>query len=110
MTTEHFCFYLHRLIQASQTGGQWYSDTSPFSIPCEIWTLPVNYESVMFYSTGPGALKRANNWKSQKTKKKCAKKFSIFSWRFVLQQVPTSFNQKGEGVGLLMLFLFLLSW
>jgi hypothetical protein len=34
MTTENFCFYLqNRLIQASQTGGKWYSDTSPFSIP-----------------------------------------------------------------------------
>jgi hypothetical protein len=30
----HFCFYLqNRLIQTSQTEGQWYSDTSPFSIP-----------------------------------------------------------------------------
>ncbi len=29
-----FCFYLqNRLIQYSQTGGQLYSDTSPFSIP-----------------------------------------------------------------------------
>jgi len=35
MTTENFCFYLqNRLIQTSQTGGQWYTDTSPFSIPC----------------------------------------------------------------------------
>ncbi len=35
MTTDIFCFYLkNRLIQTSQTGGQWYSDTSPFSIPC----------------------------------------------------------------------------
>ncbi len=34
MTTDNFCFYLqNRLIQTSQTGGQWYSDTSPFSIP-----------------------------------------------------------------------------
>jgi hypothetical protein len=34
MTTDNFCFYLqNRLIQISQTGGQWYSDTSPFSIP-----------------------------------------------------------------------------
>jgi hypothetical protein len=34
MTTENFCFYLqNRLIQTSQTGGQWYSDTYPFSIP-----------------------------------------------------------------------------
>jgi hypothetical protein len=33
MTTDNFGFYLqNRLIQASQTGGQWYSDTSPFSI------------------------------------------------------------------------------
>jgi hypothetical protein len=33
MTTDHFCFYLqNRLIQTSQTGGQWYSDTPPFSI------------------------------------------------------------------------------
>jgi len=32
---DNFCFYLqNRLIKTSQTGGQWYSDTSPFSIPC----------------------------------------------------------------------------
>jgi hypothetical protein len=35
MTTDNCCFYLqNRLIQTSQTGGQWYSDPSPFSIPC----------------------------------------------------------------------------
>jgi hypothetical protein len=35
MTTDIFCFYLqNRLIQTSQIGGQRYSDTSPFSIPC----------------------------------------------------------------------------
>jgi hypothetical protein len=34
MTTDNFCFYLqNRLIQTIQTGGQQYSDTSPFSIP-----------------------------------------------------------------------------
>jgi len=34
MTTDNFCFYLQNtLIQTSQTGGQQYSDTSPFSIP-----------------------------------------------------------------------------
>jgi hypothetical protein len=34
MTTDNFCFHLqNRLIQTSQTGGQWYSDTYPFSIP-----------------------------------------------------------------------------
>jgi hypothetical protein len=35
MTTDNFCFHLlNRLIQTRQTGGQWYSDTSPFSVPC----------------------------------------------------------------------------
>ncbi len=35
MTTDNFCFYLqNRLVQTSQTGGKWYSDTSPFRIPC----------------------------------------------------------------------------
>jgi hypothetical protein len=34
-STDNFCFYLqNRLIQTSQTGGQRYSNTSPFSIPC----------------------------------------------------------------------------
>ncbi len=33
MTTDKFCFLQNRLIQTSQTGGQWYCDTSPFSIP-----------------------------------------------------------------------------
>ncbi len=41
MITDNFCFYLqNRLIQTSQTGGQWYSDTSPFRIPClQHWNL-----------------------------------------------------------------------
>jgi hypothetical protein len=35
MTADNFCFYLqYRLIPTSQTGGQWYCDMSPFSIPC----------------------------------------------------------------------------
>jgi hypothetical protein len=39
MTTYNFCFYLqNRPIQSSQTGGQQYSDTSPFSIP---WYRPL---------------------------------------------------------------------
>jgi hypothetical protein len=33
MTTENFCFYLqNRLVQTSQTGGQQYRDTSPFTL------------------------------------------------------------------------------
>ncbi len=50
VTTDNFCFYLqNRRIQTSQTGGQWYSDTSPFSIPWLLtskdkwhWNEPVN--------------------------------------------------------------------
>jgi hypothetical protein len=35
MTTDNYCFYLQNsLIQIGQTGGQPYSDSSPFSIPC----------------------------------------------------------------------------
>jgi hypothetical protein len=34
MTTDNFCFHLqNRQIQTSQTGGQWYSDTSPLVFP-----------------------------------------------------------------------------
>ncbi len=34
MMTDNFCFYLqNKQIQTSETGGQWYSDTSPYSIP-----------------------------------------------------------------------------
>ncbi len=34
MTTDNFCFYLQNILfQTSQIGRQWYSDTSPFSIP-----------------------------------------------------------------------------
>jgi len=49
MTTDNFGFYLqNRLIQTSQTGGQQYSDTSPFSIPCP--------------STHTYALRTLGNW------------------------------------------------
>jgi hypothetical protein len=34
VTTDNSCFYLqNRQFQTGQTGGQWYSDTSPFCIP-----------------------------------------------------------------------------
>jgi hypothetical protein len=43
VTTDNFCFYLqNRRIQTSQTGGQWYSVTSPFCITC-LWVTPVAY-------------------------------------------------------------------
>jgi hypothetical protein len=42
MTIDNFCFYLqNRLIQISSTGGQWYIDTSLFSIPWFMCSLPI---------------------------------------------------------------------
>jgi hypothetical protein len=41
-----FCFYLQNwLIQTSKTGGQWYSDTSPFSI------LLIKLSCIFFYKS-----------------------------------------------------------
>jgi hypothetical protein len=41
MATDKFRFYLqNRLIETSQTGGQRYSDTSPYSIP---WFILLNF-------------------------------------------------------------------
>jgi hypothetical protein len=49
LTTDNFCFYLlHRLVQTSQTGGQWYSDTSPFSIPWKNTQFNFVPESAIF--------------------------------------------------------------
>ncbi len=41
MTTYNFCFYLQNgLIQTSKTGGQLYSDASPFIILCLVtWVI-----------------------------------------------------------------------
>ncbi len=70
MTSDNFCFYLqNRLIQTSQTGGQWYSDTSPFSIP---------WSSVPIRQRGA----------SRQRKFETAIVFSLFwgknvSWRFI---------------------------
>jgi hypothetical protein len=56
MTTDNFCFYLqNRLIQTSQTGGQWYSDTSPFSIPYLVYDLGYkNWTKKNLKSSGQG--------------------------------------------------------
>jgi hypothetical protein len=46
MTTDNFCFYFqNRLIQTSQTGGQQYSDSSPFSIPCLDFSVCFQFKS-----------------------------------------------------------------
>ncbi len=40
ISCDNFCFYSqNRLTQTSQTGGQRYSDTSPFRIPCHNLTV-----------------------------------------------------------------------
>jgi hypothetical protein len=70
-----FCFYLqNRLIQTNQTGGQWYSDTSPFSIPwVNYWTLTnwfsslkewVNLFQKSFKGSVPGG-RIYPNWKNK---------------------------------------------
>ncbi len=49
MTSDNFCFYLqNRIIQTSQTGGQWYSDTSPFSNPW--WIHIISMKAAMWSS------------------------------------------------------------
>ncbi len=46
----NFCFYLqNRLIQTSQTGGQWYSDTSPLVFPGDTYTI-CNFDPKHFFS------------------------------------------------------------
>jgi hypothetical protein len=50
-----FCFYLqNRLIQTSQIGGQRYSDTSPFRIPCEGY-----HDNALYYT--PGVIFKSNH-------------------------------------------------
>jgi hypothetical protein len=51
MTTDNFWFYLlNRLIRTSQTGGQQYSDTSPFSIPWSILSLRAHLDGQFRFS------------------------------------------------------------
>jgi hypothetical protein len=55
MAIDNICFYLqNRLIQTSQTGGQQYSDTSPFSIPWPYNTIVTKTAKLTF---GYSALK-----------------------------------------------------
>ncbi len=53
MTTDNFCFYLqNRQILTGQTGGQQYSDTFPFSIPClNSWNQQRDSEKPEFFSS-----------------------------------------------------------
>jgi hypothetical protein len=55
MTTDNFYFYLHnRLIQTSQTGSQWYNDTSPFSIPWFSGTGLTEWNSASLFNKSIG--------------------------------------------------------
>jgi hypothetical protein len=46
VTTDNFCIYLqNRLIQTSETGGQRYSDTFPFIIPCTYTRSPIHIQT-----------------------------------------------------------------
>jgi hypothetical protein len=55
MTTDNFCFYLqNRLIQTSQTGGQQYTDTSPFNIPCLV--VPFTIKFSPYFSRKPSQI------------------------------------------------------
>ncbi len=57
LTTDNICFYLqNRLIQTSQTGGQGYSDISPFSIP---WHLP---SKTLAYGKNLGRVFKLQMW------------------------------------------------
>ncbi len=48
MTTDNFCFYLqNRLIQTSQTGGQWYSDTSWVWVPLQALVQKIREKDTM---------------------------------------------------------------
>jgi len=82
MTTGNFCFYLqNRLIQTSQTGGQQYSDTSPFSIPCSsllIWILKCKLHKNKFDITGPSC-------------EQIRSKFIIFCFKIFFERKKTRF-------------------
>jgi len=58
MTTDNFCLYLqNRPIQTGKTGGQWYGDSSTFSIP---WTNTLAYS----YSSVASSTKEKNVFKT----------------------------------------------
>jgi hypothetical protein len=59
MTTDNFCFYLqNRLIWTGQTGSHWYSDTSPFIIPCHNIRSTDNWQTIIFYPVDQMSLDR----------------------------------------------------
>ncbi len=71
--TDNVCFYWqNRLILTSQTGGQWYSDASPFSIICadrrtDRVDLKMNFSSSDAEFADPLIWDDATWWQRQKT-------------------------------------------
>ncbi len=69
-------FLQNRLIQTSQTGGQQYSDTSPFSIPCLSLTLIIALASAINYDHKW----RSKLWSHSLTTLEASFKIVIFLW------------------------------
>ncbi len=94
MTTDNFCFRLqNRLIQTSQTGGQQYSDTSPFSIPCSNpWTsddepsvLPLSSNQTLFFHRYREMNGIIGNKRNSLLKCLCHKKMS--KWYYIIPNI-----------------------
>jgi hypothetical protein len=61
MTTDNFCLNLqNRQILTSQTGGQRYSDTSPFSIPWQSYLSEKHATTVAAHRDLSKHIERAN--------------------------------------------------
>jgi len=98
MTTDNFCFHLqNRLLQTSQTGGQQYSDTSPFSIP---WVrvpwlyYDISY-SVLAFSTQlvyHPALRRCNALKTWWDRNFEREKIQLLLLNYCFGHVPEAYT------------------
>jgi hypothetical protein len=83
MATDNFSFYFqNRLTQAGQTGGQWYSDTSPFSIPWiqVLASLALSSQAVRSLLRTPGCQSWPKNDSTKLIKKKLANIFFILGF------------------------------
>jgi hypothetical protein len=82
MTTNNFCFYLqNRLIQTSQTGGQQYSHTSPFSNPCSsLLVHGISDKEEMFYEICPQSQNYEMVYSDKMRRDQCYKTFVVVTW------------------------------
>ncbi len=92
MTTDNFCFYLqNRLIQTSQTGGQWYSDNSPFSIPCPCIITVIGTA----VSNGKALLQKEKEMHNAKQSNCLKINFTMISLQFERQIIITTDINRG---------------